>query len=151
MPHKTLMTCYVSMISTRFFRLLTYSTQFCNECFCINIVFRIWKSYFDIFIFLLCKLHQYLLAGLVLFLQLVAFGVNLSLAQLSVLFTGVNSAYYALKSFSKIFAGGVGKNKSSVSVSWSSCVIHRSSFQPYEVCYYFVMLDTFRIPCDSVT
>eukprot|EP00795_Rhopilema_esculentum_P008613 gene8613-14625_t len=42
-------------------------------------------------------------------------GANLSLAQLAVIFAALNSFYYMLNSFSKILAGGVGKNKSTVS------------------------------------
>ena len=51
-----------------------------------------------------------------IFLQIAVFGVNFTVAQLCVLFAAVNSFYYTMKAFSKIFAGGVGKNKSSVSV-----------------------------------
>eukprot|EP00112_Aurelia_sp_Birch-Aquarium-sp1_P001670 Seg1181.1 transcript_id=Seg1181.1/GoldUCD/mRNA.D3Y31 product="Cholinephosphotransferase 1" protein_id=Seg1181.1/GoldUCD/D3Y31 len=43
------------------------------------------------------------------------FGQQLSIAQMAVLFTAFNSAWYMAKAFSTILAGGVGKNKSSVS------------------------------------
>ena len=46
------------------------------------------------------------------------FGQQLSIAQMAVLFTAFNSAWYMAKAFSTILAGGVGKNKSSVSVSF---------------------------------
>jgi len=48
-------------------------------------------------------------------IEIAVFGANLTVAQLCVLFAAVNSFYYTMKAFSKIFAGGVGKNKSSVS------------------------------------
>lgn len=40
---------------------------------------------------------------------------NLTIAQLCVLFTAIGGVYYDIRALSRIFAGGVGKNKSSVS------------------------------------
>ena len=48
---------------------------------------------------------------------------NLTIAQLCVLFTAIGGVYYDIRALSRIFAGGVGKNKSSVSVSVILCSI----------------------------
>lgn len=53
-------------------------------------------------------------------------GTSLTLAQIAVLFAAVNSSYYMVKTFAKILAGGVGKNKSSVSVSFSEYFVSRN-------------------------